>query len=1087
MNRLRISFILLITNFLIAYSQDTINPYNAEKIIRQGVEFHDKGEYSKALDLYNKVNRNDSSYGWALAEKSVTLLKMKRYEEVIKICQLAVTNEKIHEPFIYINLGTAFDELGKKEESLKAFDEGIRFFPMNHLLYFNKAITLQRSERYLEAIDNYQKTLWINPNHRNSHLRLGYLCANEGKYTQAILSLCIAVLLSPSDTTSLEIISYLNKFVSQKNALTSKKVVLSQGDDFAGLDMIIGNQLALNPKYKLKNKIDFPIVRQMEVLLDNLTYNLNDNGFWMQFYVPTFAEIMKTERSEAFIYNLLLSSTNKDIAKIISKNISKIKNFIEWGGDFWNKSHPYMVLPDGNKSSVSRTTNKVEAVGNKEAGKHIGLWRYYDSSGNMISTGAYKDGLRDGNWLFYHSNGQKSGDINFTRDIPDGIYNEYNTSGQLAKKTYYHDSVPEIEIAFYPSGDTLSITQYKKGLQEGLYKTFHPIRTKEFEIPYSQGKISGIGKKYFDTGIPEIEVEFKNDEKSGFFKEYYKNGKMYNSESYVNNKSEGPVKYFFANGAIKVEANAHGGKYVNDYKIFYHNGKLMDYYLYNEAGKLNGTYKHNDQDGVLHYEIDYVNDNPVAVRYFNKKGAVIFESKKNKNILAYKEFYPNGRLASQGMYQDNKKMGNWKYYDIHGILTQEENYSEGELNGPFTFYFKNGKIDRKFKYSSGKPDGPYIEYYANDSLYAKGYYVKGQLAGSLETYEPDGLINLREYYLNGEKHGWQEIFTTEGKINYEVLMGNGKLLKGIQYDTLGNGIEVIDLKGGTGAYVSHHQNHQIKYKSEYINGFQHGKCYLYNALGNLDDEGAYYSNEQHGYWKWYNDDKALITEGYYNYGNADSTWREFYPNKQAKSEKTFVDGTKNGAYKEYFDNGKIKQKGNYLENKKIGTFEYFNDQGELMYVIYYYEDDILGLSYSKGGKLIDTIYLDKGNGRITTYYDNGKKSMECQYQNGWLQGKKTCWYSNGNPFSEINFLNNTFNGPSKIYYADGTLKSDENYFWGRLNGLCNYFYPNGKTSKSLPYRMDKLHGVSRYYNQDGKILKENYYYNGNAYNEKTKF
>jgi len=45
---------------------------------------------------------------------------------------------------------------------------------------------------------------------------------------------------------------------------------------------------------------------------------------------------------------------------------------------------------------------------------------------------------------------------------------------------------------------------------------------------------------------------------------------------------------------------------------------------------------------------------------------------------------------------------------------------------------------------------------------------------------------------------------------------------------------------------------------------------------------------------------------------------------------------------------KIKQKGNYLENKKIGTFEYFNDQGELMYVIYYYEDDILGLSYRKG-------------------------------------------------------------------------------------------------------------------------------------------
>jgi len=1089
MYRILVFLFFFISSCIISYSQDSIiNPYNAEKIIRQGVDFHDKGDYSKALELYNKVNRNDSSYGWALAEKSVTLLKMKKYDEVIKVCRLAMSKQKVREPYIYINLGTAFDELGNKEESLKVFDEGIRFFPMNYLLYFNKAITLQRSERLGEAVANYQKALWINPNHRSSHLRLGYICANEGKYTQAMLSLCTAVLLSPSDSSSLEVISFLNKYLAQKNSLAPKKIILSQGDDFAGLDMIIGNHLALNSKYKLKNKLDFPIVRQIQALLENLTFNPNDNGFWMQFYVPTFVEIMKTDNSEAFVYNLLLSSTNKDISKTISRNIPKIKNFIAWGGDVWNKSHPFMVLSDnGQKSAVSRSGNKVEAVGNQEGGRNTGLWRYYDSSGNMISTGNYNDGLRQGVWTFYHSNGQKSGEVNFIKDKPDGIYTEYNILGQITKKTTYRDSVSDTEIAFYPSGDTLAITHYKNGQQDGIYQTFHPIHSTEFEIPYSQGKISGIGKKYYDNGIPEIEVEFKNDEKNGFFREYYRKGAIYNSESYNAGKSEGPVKYYYSSGALKVEATARAGKYVNNYKVFYRNGKLMDFYVYSDNGKLNGAYKHYDQDGLLHYEINYVNGNPDDIKYFNKKGDIISESQKNKNMLAFKGYYPNGRIETQGVYHDGKKQGKWKYYDVNGILYHEENYSKGELNGPYLYFFKNGKTDRSFQYVDGKPNGPYIEYYANDSLYAKGYYLDGQWAGMLETYEPDGTLNIREYFVHGEKQGWQEIFTIEGKLNYEAFLELGKWMKDVQYDTLGNVLEVIGSNAGTGSYMSHHQNHQIKYQSEYINGVQHGKCSLHDGLGNLDYEGEYYDNDQHGLWKWYNSDRTLITKGFYNYGSADSTWVEYYPDNKIKNEKQFFEGVLTGNYKEYFENGKTRQKGYYQVNEKHGTFEYYNEQGELMYVLYYYKGDVLGYSYNKAGKLIDTIYLDKGNAHVITYYDNGKKSMDCQYFNGWLQGKKTCWYSNGNPSSEITFLNNTFHGQAKAYYADGTLKTDENYFWGRLNGKCNYFYANGKASKSLSYRMDKLHGLSRYFDQDGKILKERYYYNGSAYNEKTKF
>jgi antitoxin component YwqK of YwqJK toxin-antitoxin module len=972
--------------------------------------------------------------------------------------------------------------MGKTEESLKVYDEGIKIFPMNYLLYYNKAVTLQRMGRYQEAIENYQKTLWANPNHRNSHLRLGYLCADEGKYAQAMLSLTTCIMLAPSDTGSLEILSFLNKFLAQKNTLTPKKIILSEGDDFAGLDMIISNHLALNSKYKLKSKIDFPIVRQLQILLENLSYNPNDKGFWMQFYAPTFTEIMKTDRFEPFLYCVLLSSTNASISKVVSKNISKIKSFIEWGSAFWNNSHPYLYLgqlSQREKFSAVRIDNKIRAIGNSDnVNRNTGPWVYYDLNGNVLSKGNFKDGLRQGLWSLYHSNGEKSGEISFVKDKPEGSYAEYNWKGDIIKKTFYKDSLPSQEITFFPSGDTIAITNYKNGKQEGLYRSFYPVRTREYEIPYLQDKISGTARKYFDNGVSEIEAEFKDDQRNGTFREYYKNKVLYNKESYQASKLEGPVKYYYSNGSLKIEAIAHAGKTIKEYKTYYRNGKLMEIYIYDDLGKLNGTYKRFDIDGKLHYEIEYSNDNPIAVRYFNKKNNIIFESKKNKNTLLYKGFYTNGRIEYEGLYRDGNKQGKWTYYDIYGIVNHEENYNEGVLDGPYRYFFQNGKIDRSFVYSNGKMNGPYLEYYANDTVYARGYYVNGRWAGKWESYLPNGSLIYKEYYLEGEKHGWQEIFDITGKLSQETQMGNGKWVKDILYDSLHNIIDTIALKTGTGTYVSHYANQQVLFKSAYMNGQLHGKCAMYFSSGGLEYEGEYFNNNTNGLWKWYDADGKLATEGFYFYGNQDSTWKDYYPNKQVKNTRKYVDGEQSGAFTEFYENGNKKQKGQYRDNEKYGTFEYYSESGDLMYDLYYDHNDVIGYSFLKAGKLVDTLYIDKGNSNMVTYYNNGQKSMECQYSKGWLQGKKTTWYPNGTLCYETNFLNGSINGSAKLYYAEGTLKADENYFWGRLNGECRYFYPNGKTSKTLTYNMDKLHGSSLYFKQDGTLLKTQQYYNG---------
>jgi hypothetical protein len=78
MNKIFSIFFFLLVSYGVGYSQDTLNPYNAEKQIRQGIQFHDKQEYAKAIEMYQQVNRNDSGYMWAQTELSLTLLKNMR-------------------------------------------------------------------------------------------------------------------------------------------------------------------------------------------------------------------------------------------------------------------------------------------------------------------------------------------------------------------------------------------------------------------------------------------------------------------------------------------------------------------------------------------------------------------------------------------------------------------------------------------------------------------------------------------------------------------------------------------------------------------------------------------------------------------------------------------------------------------------------------------------------------------------------------------------------------------------------------------------------------------------------------------------
>ena len=85
----------------------------AEKLISEGIVFHDKGDYEWAIKKYDEALQFDENNLFALAEKAMSLTSLQKYEESVQVCQTAMEKHKGEDlRMVYVTCGNAYD--GKK-------------------------------------------------------------------------------------------------------------------------------------------------------------------------------------------------------------------------------------------------------------------------------------------------------------------------------------------------------------------------------------------------------------------------------------------------------------------------------------------------------------------------------------------------------------------------------------------------------------------------------------------------------------------------------------------------------------------------------------------------------------------------------------------------------------------------------------------------------------------------------------------------------------------------------------------------------------------------------------------------------------
>ena len=346
---------ILILMFAIMYNISFgQNKIDAEKLVNEGIAYHDKGDYDGAIFRYDKALILDKDNFLALSEKAFSLLSSQKNEESIKCCEKAIETHPEEEglKMVYVTYGNALDGLNKTDRSIEVYDEGIKQFPDFYLLHFNKGITLWSVKKYNDALLCFQMSAKLNPKHASSHNAIARVSKINDTRIPALLAYCRFFSLdSESDRAkqNLESVRSIMKANVEKNGNKSINISINSnmlGDvsangkqkenNFSVTDMILSMETAMDFDEKNNNKTEVEqFIRKFNTVCSSLKESKKDNhGFFWDYYVPYFIEMKDKKLVEAFSYVAFASSADPDVSKWLESNKEEVERFFEWSNSF---------------------------------------------------------------------------------------------------------------------------------------------------------------------------------------------------------------------------------------------------------------------------------------------------------------------------------------------------------------------------------------------------------------------------------------------------------------------------------------------------------------------------------------------------------------------------------------------------------------------------------------------------------------------------------------------------------------------------------------------------------------------------------
>ncbi|MFY8089721.1 MAG: tetratricopeptide repeat protein [Chitinophagaceae bacterium] len=1082
-----ISFLLILVSI---NAQQKTKPIASGVLLENGVKLHDEKKYKDAIEEFKKINRNDTNYSTALHELSLSYYSDSNFAESKKAAETGLKFFPEDKNKWYNLIANAEDELGNFDAAVANYDKIIANDENNYLAYFNKGIVYYRKEKYNEASKFLKQCLIISPFYTSAHYFLGRISIEQGKPVQALFAFCTNLLLNPDNKYAGSAVTNLLAIANTSDEV-SKKINNNFGDEdnFAEQQEILLSKIALDKKYKPKSSLDDNVVKQIQVVMEKTSFVETDKGFYNQFYVPIFEQIFKQD-FEKFTYFMFSGLNSKSIADYVKRNK---KDLIKFSDDniytYFNEIRETRTLEFNKRASVTKryynNESGIAIIGTKkQVGKEInfvGNTQFFYNNGQLKSEGSFnEDGKRIGTWKFYHENGVLNETNNYDNGKVEGEIKTYFDNGVQSSVQFYKNDKAEGKFTnWFYNGSLRKQGFYENDKINGQLKTYSIRGLQEFEGGVKNDEYDGDFKTYHPNGVPKIISTYNAGKQNGLYKEYFYNGNIYFTGNLENGEKQGVWKEYYFSGKQKAILNYLKGEMEGE-QIYYHeNGKIEKKitYLKNKAeGKCEEFY----EDGKIFCETIFEKGRLREITFYNAKGEAYSNTTSKRgdaNLIFYNY---NGNKTSEGFFtKEGFRNGKTTFYYNNGKIKSEEEYKNGELQGLKTTYFKNGSKQSEVNFEQGYEDGHYVVYNRNNTIKEEGFFENGEKQGEFRYYDDLGKLEKIVFYLNDDDEGFVEYYHPNGKIDYEEQTLNGWFTRIIQYDTLGKIIEEQFFPKGEGSFTLKNYNGNPKIKTNVKNNFINGSYKYFYSNNQIQIERFYKNGFADSIFKSYHLNGKLNLIGSYVTGEKHGIWKTYYPDGKLSHEETYELGDLNGVSKVYHEfDGSIQKEIQYKNGNVHGTFKQYGEAGNLAYVLNFEDGYLTSYSYEgKDGKLIPAIELKSATGKIISYYKNGTKSAEIDYDDNIIHGNRNIYFSNGKPFiiSERAYGEET--KTKKVFYPNGNLESEENHFQDAFHGSCKYYYANGKIKAEENYYLGNLHGICKYYDEtNGKETIRTYFY-----------
>lgn len=425
-------------------------------------------------------------------------------------------------------LGSVYADNDKYDSALAVFQNGLKEFPNYYRFHFGTGLAYKGKKEYDKAMQSFQYAVRLNPYHGLTHYYLGLMCMNNNYIVPAMLSFQMQLLVDDPGDRCVSALSMYEKMAQGGWTVPKDSLYWQMPDgsnNFQDVEKLIRSKIALSEKYKSKVTLNYQaVVKQMQLLYEQLQYNAADTGFWMQYYVPFVKQVWDKNHFPAVVYQAFASVNDADVSKQVKKNLPAITKMAEFAREYWDEQQSGFWLKRKlvEKSPWFNANGSLKSVGtfDEKVNHAVGYWTYYNMGAYLDNEGLYDErGQEQGKWKYYDLYGR----LKAVRMAKDGQLNDTSWS-------------------YYPNGVVDEYNIIRNGKLSGVSQGHHYTGAVSGKVGFRDDKRDGVFELYFENGNLRQQGTYKMDVPEGKFLEFYDNGVKSEEYSYVNGKIEGPIK-----------------------------------------------------------------------------------------------------------------------------------------------------------------------------------------------------------------------------------------------------------------------------------------------------------------------------------------------------------------------------------------------------------------------------------------------------------------------------------------------------------------------------------------------------------------